>query len=85
VKSGKDEEGQAVGVWGNNGGKGQKWQVIYLDKAKGPQTKGLNKDFGFHVNRPFYIISKLPFNRMIECHGANNVWLKRWRNNAKAQ
>lgn len=22
---------------------------------------------------------------MIECHGANNVWLKRWRNNVKAQ
>jgi hypothetical protein len=47
---------------------------MYLDKAKGPQTKGLNKEWGFHVNRPFYIISKLPFNRVVECHGANNVW-----------
>jgi len=48
-------------------------------------VKGVNKDFGFHVNRPFYIISKLPFERVIECHGANNVWMKRWRNNARAQ
>jgi hypothetical protein len=85
VKGGKDEEGQAVGVWGNNGGRGQKWQVIYLDEAKGPQTKGLNKEFGFHVNRPFYIISKLPFNRHIECVGANNVMLKRWRANYRPQ
>jgi hypothetical protein len=23
--------------------------------------------------------------RIVECHGANNVWLKRWRNNVKAQ
>jgi hypothetical protein len=65
--------------------KAQQWQVVYLEDAKGPQTKGLNKDFGFHVGRPFYLISKLPFNRMIECIGANNVTMRRWRNNAKAQ
>jgi hypothetical protein len=23
--------------------------------------------------------------RIAECHGANNVWLKRWRNNALGQ
>jgi len=85
VQGSKDEEGAAVGVFANKKGRNQQWQVVYLDKAKGPQTKGINKDFGFHVNRPFYLISKLPFNRVAECHGANNVWLKRWRNNAKAQ
>jgi len=27
----------------------------------------------------------MPFKRVIECIGANNVTLKRWRNNVKAQ
>jgi hypothetical protein len=59
------------------------WNVMYVDAAKKAPTKGLNKDFGFHINRPFYIVSKLPFNRVVECVGANNVMQKRWRNNAK--
>jgi hypothetical protein len=84
VKDGKDEEGHAVGVNGNTGSRQQQWQVIYVDQSKGPQTKGLNKDFGFHVNRPFYLQSKLPFGRMAECIGANNVTMRRWRVNTKA-
>jgi hypothetical protein len=39
----------------------------------------MSGEFGFHINRPFYIRSRLPFQRVAECHGANNVWLKRWR------
>jgi hypothetical protein len=81
----KDEEAQKVTVDRNSGGKSQQWNVIYLDKADKRQTKGLNKDFGFHVNRPFYIRSRMPFKRVAECVGANNVNLKRWRNNAKGQ
>jgi len=72
-------------VYNKHNGANQRWKVLYVDKAKGPQKSGLNKDFGFHVNRPFYIVSELPFNRVAECHGANNVWLKRWRNNVRAQ
>jgi len=45
----------------------------------------LNKNFGFHINRPFYLVSKLPFNRVAECHGANNVWQRRWRKNTLGQ
>jgi hypothetical protein len=72
---------QAVQVHGNNGGKNQQWNVVYLDEMKADPKKGLNKDFGFHINRPFYMVSKLPMNRVAECHGANNVWLRRWRKN----
>jgi hypothetical protein len=85
VKGGKDEEGQAVGVWGNNKGTHQQWTVLYVDKAGKTETKGLNEEFGFHINRPFYIRSRLPMQRIAECHGANNVWLKRWRKNVAAQ
>jgi hypothetical protein len=40
----------------------------------------LNEEFGFHINRPFYIISELPFNMMVEMLGTTNVVLRRWRN-----
>jgi hypothetical protein len=45
----------------------------------------MDEKFGFYRNRPFYIVSELPFNRVMECHGTSNVYLKRWRNNARAQ
>jgi hypothetical protein len=85
VTGAKDEEGRAVGVFANNGGKHQKWRVLYVDQAEKNRDKGFNKDFGFHINRPFYLRSRLPMKRIAECHGANNVWLKRWRKNATAQ
>jgi hypothetical protein len=81
VTGSKDVEGQAVGVAANKGQSNQRWTVIYLDKAEKTETKGLNEEFGFHINRPFYIVSELPFNRVAECIGANNVVLKRWRKN----
>jgi hypothetical protein len=57
VTGSKDEEGNPVGVAGNTGKKNQQWQVIYLDKADAVATKGLSKDFGFEINRPFYFVS----------------------------
>jgi hypothetical protein len=59
-----------------NGGVNQRWNVIYLDKAKKIETKGLNEEFGFHINRPFYIVSELPFNRVLEMHGNTYVYQK---------
>jgi hypothetical protein len=63
----------------------QRWRVVYLDKATKVATEGLNADFGFFVNRPFYLRSRLPMQRVAECHGASNVYLKRWRKNVNAQ
>jgi len=73
VKGKKDEEGQSVGVWSNNGGNHQKWTVIYTDNTAKTEVKGLDKDFGFHRNRPFFIRSRMPMKRIAECVGANNV------------
>jgi len=87
VRDNKDEEGQAL-VIGNTKSKpdaNQRWKIIYVDKAEKVRTKGFNKEFGFHINRPFYIRSRMPMQRVLECHGANNVWLKRWRKNVRAQ
>jgi hypothetical protein len=45
----------------------------------------LNEEFGFHINRPFYLVSELPFNRVAEMLGGTNMVLKRWRNNQRQQ
>jgi len=43
---------------------------LYLDTKKKTETKGLNEEFGFHINRPFYLVSELPFNRVAEMLGS---------------
>ena len=63
----------------------QRWKIVYLDQAEKIAKTGYNEDFGFHVNRPFYIRSRLPMKRIAECQGASNVFLKRWRKNVAAQ
>jgi hypothetical protein len=64
VSGGKDDEGQAVIMYNKNGNNSknanQRWKIIYLDKAAPIRTKGFNKEFGFHINRPFYIRSRMP-------------------------
>jgi len=84
VYQGKDVEGQKVQVHNRHNGANQRWKVRYVDTVK-TETKGLNEEFGFHINRPFYIVSELPFNRVAESIGANNITLKRWRKNVLAQ
>jgi hypothetical protein len=45
----------------------------------------MSKDAGIRVDEPFYLRSKLPMQRVAECVGANNVTLKKWYKNRKAQ
>jgi hypothetical protein len=45
----------------------------------------LNEEFGFHIKRPFYLVSELPFNRVAEMLGGTNMVLKRWRNGQRQQ
>jgi hypothetical protein len=63
-------------VWNRTNNANQKWKVVYLDKAEKEQTKGLNEDFGFHINRPFYFRSRLPMKRVVEAVGARNIVIK---------
>jgi hypothetical protein len=64
VTSRKDEEGVALIMSNRNGNKAnnanQRWKIVYLDKADKLRTKGFNKEFGFHINRPFYLRSRMP-------------------------
>jgi hypothetical protein len=85
VHGGKDEEGRKVIMWKRHNGANQRWKVVYLDKSEKDQTEGLNKEFGMHCSRPFYLRSKMFMRRVAMVHGANNIDLRRWRKNNKTQ
>jgi len=74
----KNVEGQALTVGKKNQGDSQRWTVVYSDKAKAIETKGVSEDFGFHIGRPFYIITKMASGRAIEVVGGRNLVL-RWK------
>jgi len=76
VEGSKDEEGAQVKTEACNNGAGQKWKILYEDKAEKAKTKGMNTDFGMEINRPFFIVSKMFGERVIECIGANNLVLR---------
>ena len=85
VSGNKDAEGQKVIVSKRQDNANQRWRVVYVDKASKEPTKGLNEEFGFYINRPFYLVSRLPMRRVAECVGHNNVQLKRYTKNRTAQ
>jgi len=55
VAGAKDNEGQNVLMWKLHNGNNQRWKILYVDEAGDKVAEGLDKDFGFHINRPFYI------------------------------
>jgi len=57
VRDSKDVQGQAVDIENNKNAKNQKWRIVYLDEMEKTRTKGINKDYGFEINRPFYFVS----------------------------
>jgi len=73
VSGNKDVEGQPVIAHKRHGGANQRWKVVYLDKAKAEPTTGLYEEFGFYINRPFYMVSRLPMKRVAQAHGNNNI------------
>jgi len=38
----------------------------------------MNKKFGFQINRPFYLRSRSPMGRFVECWGASNIILSNY-------
>jgi hypothetical protein len=68
---------QNVHIWKRHGGANQRWRVVYEDQEAKEKKKGMHGDFGFHINRTFYIRSRLPMKRVAECV-STDVRLKRW-------
>jgi hypothetical protein len=78
VADSKDVEGGLVKAMKFTQATNQKWRVVYLDKHE-TQTEGLMKDWNFHCNKPFYLVSKLEMHRVMELQGAVNLILNRYR------
>jgi hypothetical protein len=76
VEGGKDVEGQPVLAWNKHGKANQRWRIIYLDKAEKMQEKGLHEDFGFHIDRPFYIVSEMGTHRYLSVINNRNLAIK---------
>jgi hypothetical protein len=45
----------------------------------------MNKDFGFEMNRPFYIRSRMPMGRVIEWAGSGHIHIRSYRAGQKSQ
>jgi len=63
----------------------QNWKIVYTDGKAKEATSGLDKEHGLHINRPFYIRSRMPMQRVMEAIGASNVTLKKYYKNRLAQ
>ena len=87
VQGAKNTENANVGVTParapRNRNAHQRWNVVYLDSMAKQRVKGMNTNFGFYINRPFYIMSKTWMNRVITASGNNLVIKTRAQNNKR--
>jgi hypothetical protein len=58
--------------------KSQKWNILYVDQIpRDPIKNEMNTEYGFIVERDFYIISALPSRRLItKVQGSNTIFIK---------
>jgi len=77
VTGAKDVEGQNVQVYNRHNGSNQKWTILYDKDEKAEATKGMG-EYGFKINEPFFIVSRMPMKRVAEAIGASNVVTKKY-------
>jgi len=62
-----DRENTNIGVYNKNGKTGQTWEIVYADKMPADLKKGeMNKDWGFRIEQPFYIVSSMESGRYLD-------------------
>jgi hypothetical protein len=74
VQGDVDQESRHIYIANRKNHVSQQWDIIYADQWKRDPKKGeLNKRFGFYVERPFYIISRLGKQRYLTALNRNFV------------
>jgi hypothetical protein len=68
-----------------NGKDNQSWSIVYVDEAEDEQEKGLNKEFGMIIGKPFVLRSRMLFHRVVENHPNTWNYLRRYVPNRKGQ
>ena len=76
VHGARDAENRNVIAWPRHNGLNQRWTVVYLDTIKEPTIGGYSRTYGFWINRPFYIQTRLGSKRVVEAAGGRNLVLK---------
>jgi hypothetical protein len=77
VHGNRDEENRDIIVWTKHGRLNQQWDLIYKDQYPRDPKKGeLNKDFGFIVEKDFYIVTKLGSGRYLDIIDGRNIVIK---------
>jgi hypothetical protein len=84
VAGAQDKEAQKTWVWTAHNGVNQKWRIIYVDEKKPEQSKGLNKQFGLYVNRPFAIQTQMASGNYITALGNRHAGTDRKINPPRA-
>jgi hypothetical protein len=86
VHGNRDEEGRKVIIHRRHNGSNQRWTITHLDDKTAPKepTTGYSRQWGMHINRAFYLRSRLPMKRVAEVSGSNVV-LRRYVNGRKRQ
>jgi len=74
VQGGSDTENRNILMLNKHNGKNQQWDIVYVKDMPAEPKKGeLSTAFGFYVERPFYIQSKLPSGRYLDLVGRDLV------------
>lgn len=76
VQGGRDQEGNNVQVYRKNGTPAQKWKLVYETDAEKLKTEGTNSEYGFDIARDFYIVSRMPMNRVVTTQNGNNMQIR---------
>ena len=85
VSGGVDAENRNIIIYNKHGKINQQWDVVYADEMPEDPKKGeLNPMFGLYVERPFYVVSKLPSGRYLDLINNRNMVIKT-RNERKTQ
>jgi hypothetical protein len=75
----------AATVWCYTTDSKKRWEECDVAKDEKCDNEGLNEDFGFWPNRPFYMRSRMPMRRVMRCHGGGWIHLNRWVKNRQDQ
>jgi hypothetical protein len=75
---GGDREGNGLIMGKRTYSWSQRFTVTYTDKEEKIATSGVSGNFGFHIGKPFYIITRMGSGRAVEIRNGKNLVL-RWR------
>jgi hypothetical protein len=64
-------------VWKKHNGSNQRWVIVYANKQRKERTTGYSREWGMHINRLFYLRSRMPMRRVAELVGSD-VRLRRY-------